>query len=209
MAAPDSFPRPLSFLPYSTSGFQAHIYLCDSSCFWGSLKFSTMYRWQPGWIRWSLQLHLTIAGHSAITCLTTECLEKQSPAAHMADRNRLVWCLVGPSPSRNYAAWLTKRCGLCWIQTRAADPQTLQTRRRSSLQTLTNRQSKCCLFICTWFKGCFLLTPWTQFYCGSISSWGNHLVWCVTGVAEWFSVRCLKGLVSDSSFDSLNPLALN
>lgn len=163
MAAPDCFPRPLSFLPYSTSGFQAHIYLCDSSCFWGSLKFSTMYRWQPGWIRWSLQLHLTIAGHSAITCLTTECLEEQSPAAHMADRNRLVWCLVGPSPSRKYAAWLTKRCGLCWLQTRAADPQTLQTRRRPSQ---TDKVSAVCLQA----PGLRVFSP-DSVYRGSISSW--------------------------------------
>lgn len=36
----------LSFLPSSTSGFQAHVYLCDSSCFSGSLK---SWCWQLCW----------------------------------------------------------------------------------------------------------------------------------------------------------------
>ena len=59
-------------------------------------------------IWWGLQLHLAIAGHSAITGCTTESFSPppsslSSTTAHMADRNRIVSCLFGWRPSWNYA----------------------------------------------------------------------------------------------------------
>lgn len=135
-----------------------------------------MYRWQLGWIRWSLQLHFTIAGHSAITCLTAECLEKHNPAAHMADRNRRVSCLVGLLPGRNYAAWLTKRCGLSSFQAIAVSSKFQIHSEHRTVETLKTKCVSC-------------LTEWNE---QTLRNWQSALV----SVASFFMHLVYRGFSS-------------
>lgn len=67
--------------------------------------FFTFSCWQFHSIWWGLQLLLTISGHFAITCSTTESYfpPLSCTTAHVADRNRIVSCLFGWWPSCNYA----------------------------------------------------------------------------------------------------------